>query len=755
MLRLNSAAILSRFTKKKELHELFLTLHIKPYSVGAILLEKKEKNLIPVASYESSLEKHVDTLSPHELLEYADKAISSIENSVPHARDVEKTIFALPNHWVEEAKIKRDHLLALKKITDDLSLVPIGFLVSTEAIVHALQEKEGAPLSAILIEVINEELFLSLVKQGKILEEDRATIQESSIATAELLLHNLKNVEVLPSRILLLENTNSEKKQQAFVSHVWSKSIPFLHIPQVEVLDKTSEQESVIQGVADQLDLRLVLDEIPIMGKIEKESPVVDSDEDFGFVKEKDLSNMAKEELNLESDVMPVEVDEDSDHEEHEERVEYSEGTHTSRIRDEEMETGIEKSQNHEPEVHHARKVKKSIPFNPMAVVNLLKMPKGILRRPGLITIPIIGIGAVVLVWYVYTSYVVKTTVTIFAKVQEVNVDEKITLATSEGEKDDTTLPLTTFKEEEDGEVSIVTTGEKETGDKAKGEVTVFNKTEKEKAFPKGTVIVGTNKLEFLTQDDITISSTSAFSTEFSSKKVKIEAKTFGKEFNLPSKTNFELKEFPSSSYFARNDQALSGGTKKTSQIVSEEDLVNVEKELVSTLSKKAKESVQSKLSPSQKLIDTPLEADTSDSTASDKEGAEVEEVSISGKVAITLGVYDEEDMKSLVKNLKSGEVPSEYEIDKSHSSLSLDDIEVEDSQASARLVGRAVFQPKIEIDTLRKDVQGKTINSATKKISSIPGIGEVQIKQNISLPILGSFISRNANNIRIEVKAE
>lgn len=755
MLRLNSAAILSRFTKKKELHELFLTLHIKPYSVGAILLEKKEKNLIPVASYESSLEKHVDTLSPHELLEYADKAISSIENSVPHARDVEKTIFALPNHWVEEAKIKRDHLLALKKITDDLSLVPIGFLVSTEAIVHALQEKEGAPLSAILIEVINEELFLSLVKQGKILEEDRATIQESSIATAELLLHNLKNVEVLPSRILLLENTNSEKKQQAFVSHVWSKSIPFLHIPQVEVLDKTSEQESVIQGVADQLDLRLVLDEIPLMGKIEKESPVVDSDEDFGFVKEKDLSKMAKEELNLESDVMPVEVDEDSDHEEHEERVEYSEETHTSRIRDEEMATGIEKSQNHEPEVHHARKVKKSIPFNPMVVVNLLKMPKGILRRPGLITIPIIGIGAVVLVWYVYTSYVVKTTVTIFAKVQEVNVDEKITLATSEGEKDDTTLPLTTFKEEEDGEVSIVTTGEKETGDKAKGEVTVFNKTEKEKAFPKGTVIVGTNKLEFLTQDDITISSTSAFSTEFSSKKVKIEAKTFGKEFNLPSKTNFELKEFPSSSYFARNDQALSGGTKKTSQIVSEEDLVNVEKELVSTLSKKAKESVQSKLSPSQKLIDTPLEADTSDSTASDKEGAEVEEVSISGKVAITLGVYDEEDMKSLVKNLKSGEVPSEYEIDKSHSSLSLDDIEVEDSQASARLVGRAVFQPKIEIDTLRKDVQGKTINSATKKISSIPGIGEVQIKQNISLPILGSFISRNANNIRIEVKAE
>lgn len=750
MLRLNSdffKSVLKR--QKKESREFFLTLHIKPYSIGAILLEKKGRSLIVVSSYESSLSNHVDTFSPQELLEYSDKAISSIENSVPQARDVEKTIFSLPNHWVEDAKIKKDHLLSLKKITDDLSLVPIGFLISTEAIVHALQEKEGAPLSAILIEIINEQLFLSLVKQGKILEEERATIQESAIATSEHLLHNLKNVEVLPSRILLLENSQNDKKQQVFVSHTWAKSIPFLHIPQVEVLDKVFEQESVIRGVSDQLGLELRLDGFPIE-KIEDEveKNEIQEDEDFGFMKEQDLSNMEKKDLNEDSDVLPV--SDEMKEEENEEQNENIHPVHTSRKEEEEMKSDEMKEIDAPP---RKSKRKSVIPFALPSLGGLGGILSGVIKRPGLITIPIVGVGVVVLAWFVYTSYLVKTTVLVYAKVEEIELDETISLSEENGGDD--VLPLITFQEEDTGEVSIQTTGEKESGEKAKGEITVFNKTDKEKAFAKGTTLVGTNKLEFVTTEDVTVASTAAFSTEFTNKKVKVEAKTFGKEYNLPSKTNFEFKEFPASSYFARNDTAFSGGTVKTSQVVSEEDIVNLEQELVSSLEKKIKESVQSKLSPSQKLIGSPIEIDTSESEISNEEGDEVEEVSISGMVAITLGAYDERDMEELVKKLKEGDVPREYQIDSSHSSLALEDIEVDEGNVSAQLKGKAIFQPKIEVENLKKEVSGKTINSAVKKISGIPGISEVQIRQNFPIPILGSFISRNPNNIIFEVKAE
>lgn len=748
MLRLNKDFLTSFLKKKKNEREFFLTLYIKPYSVGAVLLEKKGRNLLVVSSYESSLSSHVDTLSPQELLEYSDKAISSIENSIPQARDVEKTIFALPTHWVEDAKIKRDHLLSLKKITDDLSLVPIGFLISTEAIVHALQEKEGAPLSAILIEIINDQLFLSLVKQGKILEEDRATIQESAIATSEHLLHTLKAAEVLPSRILLIESSQNDKKQQVFVSHTWAKSIPFLHIPQVEVLDKVFELEAVIKGVADQLGLELLMEGFPVeSAQIHEEKSEIENDEDFGFMKEKDLSTMPKEELHTESDVVPLKNEDEVIDPTITSREEHSESGHESFEKN--ADRVMEKNEVEEKPVYKKKGTKFGIPV----IGGMTGVLSGIIRRPGLVTIPIVGIGVVVLAWFVYTSFLVKTTIAIYAKVQDVELNDIVSLSENVG--DEETLPLMKFTEEDTGDVSIQTTGEKESGEKAKGEITVFNKTEKEKSFSKGTVIVGTNKLEFVTTEDITVASTAAFSTEFTSKKVKIEAKTFGKEYNLPSKTNFEFKEFPSSSYFARNDQALSGGTVKTSQVVSEEDVKSLEKELVDSLEKKAKESVQAKLSSSQKLISAPLEVDTSESEVSNKVGDEVDEVSISGKVAITLGAYDEKDMETLVRTLKRDDVPNDYEIDSSHSSLSLEDIEVEGGEVSAKLSGKAVFQPKIEVEKLRKEVSGKTVNGAVKSISSIPGVSEVQIKQNITLPILGSFISRNPKNVIFEVKAE
>src|SRR3989344_8654655 len=67
--------------------------------------------------------------------------------------------------------------------------------------------------------------------------------------------------------------------------------------------------------------------------------------------------------------------------------------------------------------------------FNTSALRRLGGMIVGLLRRPGLITIPIVGIGVVILVWFVYTSYLVKSTIVVFAKVQDVELDETISLS--------------------------------------------------------------------------------------------------------------------------------------------------------------------------------------------------------------------------------------------------------------------------------------------------------------------------------------
>src|SRR5437660_9575752 len=62
-------------------------------------------------------------------------------------------------------------------------------------------------------------------------------------------LKNFTNVEVLPSRILLL-NGKDETIGQKFITHQWSKSLPFLHVPQVTILPfgRSEEHTSELQS---------------------------------------------------------------------------------------------------------------------------------------------------------------------------------------------------------------------------------------------------------------------------------------------------------------------------------------------------------------------------------------------------------------------------------------------------------------------------------------------------------------------------
>src|SRR5947207_14171769 len=108
-------------------------------------------------------------------------------------------------------------------------------MVVTEAISHLLQEEEGAPLSAILAEVGNKTVTLTLLRGGKAVERIDGPIATSAPATVDTLLKHLTTA-VLPARIILYDAKEAEKLSQAFIGHQWSKSLSFLHVPQISVL---------------------------------------------------------------------------------------------------------------------------------------------------------------------------------------------------------------------------------------------------------------------------------------------------------------------------------------------------------------------------------------------------------------------------------------------------------------------------------------------------------------------------------------
>ena len=88
---------------------------------------------------------------------------------------------------------------------------------------------------------------------------------------------------------------------------------------------------------------------------------------------------------------------------------------------------------------------------------------------------------------------------------------------------------------------SISTTGQKETGDKAKGEITIFNKADKIQNISKGTIMTDNSnkKYELLTSVQVPASSFNLGSGTITMGQTKANAiaSDIGSEFNLNKDT--------------------------------------------------------------------------------------------------------------------------------------------------------------------------------------------------------------------------
>jgi hypothetical protein len=147
----------------------------------------------------------IDWGEEEELVLAADKAYSSAVEKAGLSEEDEpkRIIFGLPFSWVEKEKILPEKLKVLKKLCQDLDLKPVGFVVTTEAIVKYLKTLEGIPPNAILVSVTQKRIELNLLRLGKIV--GTALIERSDNLGNDIAegLSRIETKEVLPARIIL------------------------------------------------------------------------------------------------------------------------------------------------------------------------------------------------------------------------------------------------------------------------------------------------------------------------------------------------------------------------------------------------------------------------------------------------------------------------------------------------------------------------------------------------------------------------
>lgn len=743
--------------RKKELPEYFLALLFRNERITGVIFEQLEGKIKIIGQHEEYLKENIDDLSSEDFLETLDIIISTAEEPLPTNIQTQKTIFAVQEEWLEHGKIKKDHLLRLKKASSELNLTPIGFLVITEAITHLLQKEEGAPASVLLTEVEEKTLTITVVRAGKIIETKSSPIHDSIVLTADNLLKHFTKSEILPARIILLQNGKNKDIMQEFIGHSWSKSLAFLHVPQILEAPHGFEINAVIYGAASQLGFEVLQDtpdEIIPKTKDQPSNEDIDTTETFGFVKEQDVAKKTQPDVSQDELIEPTEKPKDMPKTAIEEEQEPElipvedlpvEPVPTPKIRTESSPLSLKNP------FYHFSNLFNFIP--PVLARIKIPLPK---KNTRLFLIPTIFIGCIVAGILLYI-FGLKSTVVLELTPKIIEQEKEITFSTEK----DTSLDGAIIKSEdvsiaEQGSLSTPATGKKETGEKAKGNVTIYNSSLAEaKTFPKDTLISGPGDLQFTLDSTVNLASASgdASSITSSTAKVSVTAKDIGKEFNLPSGTKFTLGTIPSTIVIAKNDSAFTGGTKKEITVIAKKDQDKLLTTLPENLQDKAKDDITKKI-PNNKSFLTIFTNTSVDNEDFDKKaGDEAQSVTLKATVTYNTLSYDKKTLSELSQhflqnsfaNMRLTNEGVTYSIESAKQTKNKD--------ISATVHMKASLIPRLDTSSLARTISGKSFEEARIILAKTPQTSDVRISLSPPIPFLPSIVSHMPNNISIVIK--
>ncbi|MEX2007486.1 MAG: baseplate J/gp47 family protein [Candidatus Levyibacteriota bacterium] len=753
------------FLDKKETLSYFLVLVLRNNKASAVIFEETGGTVRVVNQASENFTDSIENVSEEEFLNVLDKAISKAESLLPENIETQKTIFGVKENWAEDSRIKKEYLAKLKKASDELDLVPIGFLITTEAIAHFLAKEEGAPISAILAEIDRNYVSASLIRAGKVVETKTAKLEGKASDTVDTLLKHFENVEVLPSRVIIF-GADMDLTQD-FISHSWSKTLPFLHLPQISNLEQGFDAKAVLSGAASEMGFQ-VLGETTSKPKTQSETKIEinegfatksipdtsredageeettenteDKSDSFGFVKEKDIAqgNTAASAAS-------------------EQETEDSPTATAEAIAEIPQELQAEQSES------------KPLPANAAIILSgakkVLGKVLGVTKRSAS-SVPAFSRGnkfiflplgfffifiALLILYFFGRSAVV--TLNIDAK--KISQTKDVTFSAGSPTDASKNIIAAQFVEiTENGSVSTNATGKKDIGTPAKGTVTIFNQNLSPITVPANTTITSSNSIKFTTDKSVTVASASAkdefSSTDPGTENVTVTAEDIGTNGNLPSNTKFS---FSNASIAAKNDNPFSGGTQKSITVVSEKDIAKLEDDLVKNLEEKAKEDIVKKISGDKVLLPVFVSNALSKKDFSKKEGDEASQVTLKAEVNYKSVAYNKSDIVSFAKEAMKGDI-SNLDLNENSITTSVKEIKkTQGNDVSTSLEISGLLLPKIEQQNLVKEISGKSTKFAENLLTNISQVSSAIIKISPNIPLFPKNLP-DEGKIRLEINS-
>jgi hypothetical protein len=716
--------------KQKEKPKTFLAVEISSETIKSALwtVEDGKTKIIKIGSLQEWDGKNKKLL------------LTAVDISISHAcekaeLEPEGLIFGLPEDWLEKEEILEEKKELLKFICQKLALKPLGFVVNLEALVTYLKSKEGTPISAIFINLQEDQSLISLVLLGKIQGTKIVGRSEDLAADVKEGLARFDKIENLPARMIIFNGTSDwEEYKQQLVSFDWLEKLPFLHFPKVETLgvNKSIEAVAIAGGTEVAKSLGFTIKETERKGKEEikeeaeeEKEPAVKSEESsaggFGFIQDQDITQVSPE---------PQASPEKEEEKQSEEIIPPAPPkTKTYLVRSNSL-------------------VAKAKTFIRQLFFNLRLFSLGGKKRLTIVLIVLAFLlfsgGALAFYWYVPHAKVIlyftpktleeKLKVTIPAEQKTITVEDKKTKAT---------------------------TGEKIVGDEAKGEVIVYNKTDVVKSFAAGTILVGPDNLQFTLDEETSVASRSSELGEegeqiiYGKTAAQITAANIGTESNLAGGSNFTFKAYSDNLYSAKTEEGLTGGTSRQIKVVSAEDISSLLKELKTELKEKAGLKLQEELSSEKEILKESLEEESLDENFSAAKGEESNQLELELKVNFSAFVYHKTDLEEALSASIKDKISEGFIFNPEKTAIETKEIKIKEEEAEIAANIKAYLLPKINFEEVKTHLVGTNPEKSEAYLGSLPNFSKADIKITPSFFGRLKTLPRLSKNIIIEVQRE
>ena len=317
-----------------------------------------------------------------------------------------------------------------------------------------------------------------------------------------------------------------------------------------------------------------------------------------------------------------------------------------------------------------------------------------------------------------------------------------------------------------DGFKEIDTTGEKLVGEKAQGEITVYNKTDTEIELDEGDELSYKGKstdLVYYLKDSVTVPAREdpldpADPIIPGEATVEIVASDIGESYNIDGNSNLEFEKYKKSEVEGKCKEDIDGGMSEIVKIVSEEDKTTLSDQLISETTSSAETDIKKQASSKQSVIDGSTQSSVTNESFSYEVDNETDKLSLTQSVYAEGLMYSKEELDSLLDGMVEDLIPEGFVLSEKDREVNIEVLGnstssiLSSTEADLQVTLKAQVVPDIKEESLKEQLQGKGSKEVEKILGSVKNVKSYEFKLSPSIPFFQK-VPKNVRKINISIE--